>query len=88
MEYSIRWHEDAVSDLKKIDKNHRKKIIEKVKTHLVKDPISLGKPLRGMFKGMYRYLFGDYRILYIIREQELEILITTVGHRKNVYQQK
>ena len=88
MEYSIRWHKDAVSDLKKIDKNHRKKIIEKVKTHLVKDPISLGKPLRGMFKGMYRYRFGDYRVLYIIRDQELEILITTVGHRKNVYQQK
>lgn len=85
MDYNIRWHDKAVNDLKKLNKDHSKRIINKIKNHLVKDPASLGKPLKGMFKGMYRYRFGDYRVLYIIDNEDREISIMTVGHRKDVY---
>ncbi|MEN8153055.1 MAG: type II toxin-antitoxin system RelE/ParE family toxin [Acidobacteriota bacterium] len=88
MDYSIRWHDKAVADLKKLDKDHAKRIVEKIKNYLVKDPLSMGKPLKGMFKGMYRYRFGDYRILYVIDKQEKEISIMTLDHRKKVYKQE
>jgi mRNA interferase RelE/StbE len=50
------------------------------------DPISLGKPLRGMFKGLYGYRFGDYRIIYAVDRVEKTVRILRMGHRKEVYE--
>jgi len=87
LEYRVQWHKDALADLRKLDKSKSKKVIDKVKNHLCKDPVGLGKPLKGQFKGMYRYRFGNYRIMYVIKNNELLILVMTVGHRKSVYEQ-
>ena len=85
MIYSIQWHEEAIEDLKNIDRNAQKKITVKVKDYLAKDPISLGKPLKGIFKGLYRYRYGAYRVIYAIDRRSVVILILRVGDRKDVY---
>ncbi len=85
MIFSIRWHEEAIKDLKNLDRNAQKKIIAKVKGYLAKDPISLGKPLKGIFKGLYRYRYGAYRVIYAIDRNSVVILILGVGDRKDVY---
>jgi mRNA interferase RelE/StbE len=56
------------------------------KSYLSKDPISLGKPLKGIFKGPYRYRYGSYRIIYAIDRESVIILILRAGDRKDVYQ--
>jgi mRNA interferase RelE/StbE len=84
--YSIQWHEESINDLKKIDRQTRKKIIAKVKDYLSKDPISLGKPLQGIFKGLYRYRYGSYRIIYAIDRGSVVILILRIADRKDVYE--
>jgi len=83
--YNIRWHEEAISDLKKIDRQTQKKIIARIKDYLSKDPLSLGKPLQGIFKGLYRYRYGSYRIIYAIDGDSVIILILRIADRKNVY---
>jgi mRNA interferase RelE/StbE len=83
--YSIQWHEEAIKDLKNIDRNAQKKITAKVKDYLAQDPLSLGKPLRGIFKGLYRYRYGSYRIIYAIDRNSVMILILRIGDRKDVY---
>ena len=85
MPYNIRWHEEAISDLKKIDRQTQKKIIARIKDYLSKDPSSLGKPLQGIFKGLYRYRYGSYRIIYAIDRDSVIILILRIADRKNVY---
>lgn len=85
MGYNVTWHERAVEDLKSVDKKSAKGIIERVKNYLPQNPISLGKPLKGMFKGLYRYRFGDCRIIYTIDHKENSILILRVGSRKGIY---
>lgn len=86
MTYSIQWHEEAIKDLKNIDRNAQKKIIAKVKDYLAQDPLSLGKPLKGIFKGLYRYRYGSYRIIYAIDRSSVMILILRIGDRKDVYE--
>ena len=86
MTYSIQWHETAINDLKKIDRQTQKKIIARVKDYLSKDPLSLGKPLKGIFKGLYRYRYGSYRIIYAIDRKSVLILILRIADRKNVYE--
>jgi len=83
--YNIQWHEDAIEDLKKIDRQKQRKIIERVKGYLSKDPFGLGKPLKGIFKGLYRYRYGSYRIIYAIDRESVLLLILRVGDRRDVY---
>ena len=86
MTYNIRWHEEAINDLKKIDRQTQKKIIARIKEYLSKDPSTLGKPLQGIFKGLYRYRYGSYRIVYAIDRETVIILILRIADRKNVYE--
>jgi len=83
--YKIFWHEDVLKDLKKIDNKITKKIINKIKGYLSKDPISLGKQLKGNFLGMYRYRIGAHRIIYIIDEENKFLKILRIGLRKDIY---
>jgi len=83
--YNVKWQEKAIEDLRNLDKQTAQGIIERVKTYLSQDPISLGKPLKGMFKGLFRYRYGYYRIIYALDRKEKSILILRIGHRKNIY---
>lgn len=51
---------------------------------LQRDPYQ-GKPLKGELKGRYSYRVGSYRVVYLIRQQELLVLVIDVGHRRDVY---
>lgn len=85
MAYSVVWHEKTVEDLRKLDRTISGKIIERIKNHLSLDPEKLGKPLKGVLKGLHRYRWGDYRIIYSIDMTENRISILYIGHRKDVY---
>ena len=51
---------------------------------LGRDPFQ-GKPLKGELEGRYSYRVGTYRIIYLIRRQELLVLIIDIGHRRDIY---
>jgi mRNA interferase RelE/StbE len=36
-------------------------------------------------EGLWRIRVGDYRIVYQVREQLLQVLVVLVGHRGDVY---
>ena len=85
MNYKIIWHKAALDDLKRLDISVRQKIFEKVETYLARDPIGLGKPLKQNLAGMFRYRYGDYRIIYVVNISEKSMAILEVGHRKEIY---
>ena len=85
MKYNVKWHEKALKDLGRLDKTKARAIVEKVRDYLAKDPISFGKPLKGLFKGMYRYRSGDYRVIYAVDKAENVIMVLKVGARKDIY---
>ena len=85
MAYQVKWHEKAVEDLRDVDKKSAKGLIGRVKEYLPQDPASLGKPLHGEFKGLYRYRYGRYRVIYAIDGKENTVLILRVGKRKEIY---
>lgn len=86
--YKVCYLDSVEKDLKSLDKSSRKRILDKIENHLAKDPESLGKPLVGEFKGMWRYRIGDFRVIYKIAQKEILILVARIGHRKNIYEQK
>lgn len=85
MAYKVIWHADAIKDLLNLDKNTQKKIAVKIKDYLAKEPLILGKPLQGIFKGLYRYRYGDYRIVYSIDRSNENVIILRIGQREDIY---
>lgn len=48
------------------------------------DPYA-GKPLRGELAGKWSIRSGDYRVIYVISEDEKTVLLYDARHRKKVY---
>ncbi len=49
-----------------------------------KDPRSHGKALSGNLSKYRRYRIGDYRLLVEIKDDELIIITTNVGRRREI----
>ncbi len=85
MKYKIEFKKSVARDLKKIGKQHSKRILDKIEKDLSKTA-SQYPELKGRFLGLYKCRIGDYRVIFSIIENT--ILITRVGHRKEVYKKK
>ncbi len=85
--YKVEYAPQAIKQLKKLDKHISALIIGWIEKNLVncEDPRQYGKGLVANRSGEWRYRIGDYRILTNIQDDKLVILIITVGHRREVY---
>ncbi len=84
MEYRLLFDDKVAKDLKKIDKQWQKNILEAIKTNLVNDPY-IGKKLVGDLSSYYSYRINDYRVIYEIIEDEIVLIVIKIKHRKDVY---
>ena len=41
--------------------------------------------MKGDHAGFWRYRIGDYRVLCDIQDEQVVVLVLTVGHRGQVY---
>ncbi|GGD73546.1 type II toxin-antitoxin system RelE family toxin [Lacimicrobium alkaliphilum] len=87
MGWKIEWDERAVKELKKLDKQAQKDIIQYLKTRIATEesPRRFGKALIGDKAGLWRYRVKDYRIICNIEDDNLVVLVVRTSHRKNVY---
>jgi mRNA interferase RelE/StbE len=81
--YSIFFRETAHKDLRAIPKGDLARMLERIAA-LSGDPRPAGcEKLTG--EERYRVRQGDYRIVYSIHDDRLEVWVVKVGHRKDVY---
>ncbi len=81
--YNIVFSPTAEKQLLKLPKFIATKIASAI-AKLASEPL-LGKRLKGEL-GEYRsYRIGDYRVIYYIRKEKIQIEIIRVAHRKEVY---
>lgn len=72
-----------MSDFKTIGVSAQKAIFKDIRKKLSLEPKSYGKPLSGELKGYWRLRVGDYRVVYKIKEDEVEVSVVKVGIRRN-----
>ena len=82
MAYNITYKKSVAKDLKRINKQSAKRILDKLDEDLVEDPERF-PALTGPFAGLRKFRVGDYRVIFVIMDDE--ILILRVQHRKDVY---
>lgn len=83
MGYRVVLTEQAARDVRGLSRDAARRCRNALAL-LQKDP-SRGQPLKGEWKGLYRYRVGDFRIIYRIRRQELVVVVIAIGHRREVY---
>lgn len=82
MAYRIVYKKSVHRDLKKLDKHEASNILDQIENNLLEHPSSF-PVLKGKFSGLRKYRVGDYRVIYVILEEDVVIL--RIGHRKEIY---
>ena len=87
MTYKVEYTEQAIKELRNIDKHTQFFILAWIEKNLVdcENPRQHGKGLTANRSGQWRYRVGDYRIIAEIEDDKVIILVLTVGHRTEVY---
>ena len=86
--YGFAYSERALAFLRGLAPKLRRQIINKIEA-LASSPIPPGsKIVQGMKEGeeqVRRIRSGDYRVLYIVRDNPSCVVVLDIGHRKDVY---
>lgn len=81
--FEILFKESVWKDLRKIPKNHLKKILSRIEK-LKNNPRPSGcEKLTG--QELYRVRQEKYPIVYSVQDNELTIWVIKVGHRSSIY---
>jgi len=83
VKYSLKVTRTFEKDFREFD-NQLKRRIDSAIRNLQTNP-RLGKPLKGELSGKWSLRIGDYRIIYIIDEDERMVALYSVKHRKAAY---
>jgi len=84
LNYTLKIDDKVIRELRRIDRTWQKRILNKMKTTLTKDPYS-GKKLVGNLSPFWRLRVGDYRVIYAIEEEIVTVEVIKVKHRKEIY---
>lgn len=60
-------------------------VIDFITGPLVDNPRRVGAPLRDELEGVWSARRGTYRVLYRIDDDRREVIVLSVGHRRDVY---
>ena len=85
MGYKIDYKKSVAKDLKRIAKVDVPRILDKIDEELAENPQRFAS-LKGTFAGMRKFRVGDYRVIFVIIEQQ--VLILRIQDRKDVYRKK
>ncbi len=81
--YKLQYHPKVIRDLKHISSPVQKTLRHAIETKLSKEPEFYGKPLQFSLKGVRSMRVGDYRIIFLLRNDVVRIIM--IGHRSVVY---
>jgi len=87
LDWQIKFSETALKQLKKIDKNTAKRIIDFLRGRIAAtdNPRSIGKALTGPLGDFWCYRVGDHRIICDIEDNNLCVLVLKIANRREAY---
>ncbi len=80
--YQVVFDDEAIEFLTKLPRDTRTRIYNKIISTKV-NPFRFFERLSG--RNDHRLRVGDYRVIADIDKSEMQIQVTLIGHRKNVY---
>jgi mRNA interferase RelE/StbE len=72
MKYEVKWTKTSLDQLKKLDKNITKRVMDKVE-EITKNPFNFVKKLKQF--NLFRLRVGNYRVIMSIENKKMIIFI-------------
>lgn len=83
--WRIVYHPTVIkNDIPKLGNAERKTVRRAIELKLATDPVTYGKPLRGILNRYWKLRVGDWRIVYAVTAKKVRILV--IAHRSRVYE--
>lgn len=83
MSWRVNYTKSAAKMIRRLDPQVRDQVRGAI-DRLQEDP-TRGKPLQLILRGLRSWRTGDWRIVYRVTRERVEILMVAVGHRREVY---
>ncbi|MDP2951563.1 MAG: type II toxin-antitoxin system RelE/ParE family toxin [bacterium] len=85
--YAVKTTSSFDKDIKKLDRQIAKRIVNKIEIWAVDSPLSANylKYMPNDLAGLRKIRIGDWRVLFWLDEQKEEIVLYSVDHRRDVY---
>ena len=84
-EYKVLLKASAAKEIDAVDSNaDRRRIVERISA-LSANPRPHGSEKLAGYDDRYRLRQGNYRVVYLVDDAQLELTIFRVGHRRDVY---
>lgn len=84
MVFTIKYKSSVKKELRKLNQTDRLAIVDKIQMLKI-DPKPRGSAKLQGSTNLYLIRHGDYRVIYKFENNELNIMIIKIGHRKEVY---
>lgn len=84
--WQIRYSDSVIKkDIPALDSAVKSSVKSAIESKLMRDPITFGKPLRYSLSSQRSLRVGDYRVLYLLEHESKIFSITSIGHRRDIY---
>jgi mRNA interferase RelE/StbE len=83
MMWKLTYAASAARSLRKLDPQTQRRIRAALE-QLAEDP-ERGKLLQSSLRGLRSWRTGDFRIVFRIVEDRIEIVVLAIGHRRDIY---
>lgn len=85
MTYRVEFAPAALRAFAKLDPETQRRLRPRIEA-LGENPRPSGaKAMQGADSGLLRIRIGDYRVVYIVKDDVLRVLVVKIGHRREVY---
>ena len=85
MAWKINFELEAEEDLLRLDRSVNERVISKLSWLQENFENITPIPLSNVLTGVFKLRVGDYRVLYIIKQEKRVINIVDVDHRSKIY---
>lgn len=85
MTYEVDFTPQAQNDFLSLDKNVARHIAQRIERLRRNADTIIHFPLKGPFKGKFKFRAGDWRVIYSIESESRIITVYSVRHRSEVY---
>lgn len=86
--WDVKFSEGAEADLVRMDRQLRRRIIERVEWFSENFENRTPLPLGNAWRGFFKFRVGDWRIIYRIDNRERLLIVDYIDRRDRIYKRR